>query len=68
MGRIQEAGRGEAMIIALITALVVIIICAGLYALVSELRENEQRELIKAQREYIRSLEHQINRMWERND
>ena len=50
------------MIIALIITLVVIIICAGLYALVSELRENEQRKLIEAQREYIRSLEHQINR------
>jgi len=55
------------MIIALITALVVIIICAGLYAFVSELRENEQRKLIEAQREYIRSLEHQINRMREGN-
>ena len=67
MGRIQEAGGGEAMIIALIITLVIIIICAGLYALVSELRENEQRKLIEAQREYIRSLEHQINRMREGN-
>jgi len=55
------------MIIVLIITLVVIIICAGLYILVSEFLENEQRELIKAQREYIRSLEHQTNRMRERN-
>jgi len=65
MGDIVSEDRG--MLIALIITLVIIIICAGLYVLVSEFLEKEQRELIKAQREYIRSLEHQINRMREGN-
>jgi len=45
-----------------IIALIVILVCAGLYAMVSEFRVNEQRKFIKAQSEYIRSLEHKINR------
>ena len=52
----------------MITALIVILVCAGLYATVSEFRVNEQRKFIKAQSEYIRSLEHENNRMREGND
>jgi len=51
----------------MIIALMVILVCAGLYAAVSEFRVNEQRKLISAQGEYIRSLEHQNNRMREGN-
>ena len=51
----------------MITAFIVFIICAGLYVVVGELRIKEQRKLIEAQDEYIRSLEHQNNRMREGN-
>jgi len=46
----------------MIAALIVLIICAGLYVVVGELRIKEQRKLIEAQDEYIRSLEHKNNR------
>ena len=46
----------------MIIALIVILVCAGLYAAASEFRVTEQRKLIAAQDEYIRSLEHKINR------
>ena len=60
MGDIVSEDRG--MITALIIALIVFIICAGLYVVVDEFRIKEQRKFIEAQGEYIRSLEHKINR------
>ena len=52
----------------MIIALIVILVCAGLYAAVSEFRVSEQRKLIAAQGEYIRSLEHENNRMRENGE
>jgi len=46
----------------MITALFVLIICAGLYVVVSLLVIRDKDRIIEGKIEYIRSLEHKINR------